>query len=165
MAAASAAKNTDTKEPEPTKSEGPSFKGKRLDLPDIEGYWHTAPGAVVEGQALGRFQIENDDGKVRDIIVVKLSKPTKMKKKGVEEPFTAEVGAFIGVGITHKNSDLLNYVSKRGMIWCKAIKKTDIGGGRKMWHYEYIGEEGKEAPPPPIQSKAASKGDNDDVPF
>jgi hypothetical protein len=143
---------------------GPSFKGKRLDLPDIEGYWHTAPGAVVEGQALGRFQIENDDGKTRDVIIVKLTKPTKMMKKGATDPVPAKAGMFIGVGITHKNQDLLNYVTKRGQIWCKATQKVDIGGGRKMWLYEYIGEEGKEAPPPPILAKAVAKGDND-APF
>ena len=163
MAAATASKATE--ETTTAASEAPSFKGKRLDLPDIEGYWHTAPGAVVEGRALGRFQIENDDGKIRDIIVVKLSKSTLIKKKGVETPVKAEPGTFIGVGITHKNADLLNFVAKRGMIWCKALKKIDIGGGRKMWSYEYVGEEGMEAPPPPIQTKAAGKGDNDEVPF
>lgn len=164
MAAATAAA-TAAKKDEDVKDSGPSFKGKRLDLPDIEGYWHTEPGAVVEGQALGRFQIENDDGKIRDIIIVKLSKPTKIKQKGKETPVEADKGAFIGVGITHKNADLLNYVTKRGMIWCKAVKKNDIGGGRKMWTYEYMGEEGKEAPPPPVAAKAVSKGENDDVPF
>jgi hypothetical protein len=161
MAAASAAA-TKTEE---TKSSGPSFKGKRLDLPDIEGYWDVQPGSEVEGKALGRFQIENDDGKIRDIVVVKLSKPCMIKKKGNDKAIQADVGQFIGVGITHKNQDLLNFVAKHGMIWCKAVKKMDIGGGRKMWSYEYVGEEGKEAPPPPIATKAASKGDNDEVPF
>jgi hypothetical protein len=158
MAAATATTKTEEK------PAGPSFKGKRLDLPDIEGYWHMSPGAIVEGQALGRFQIENDDGKTRDVIIVKLSKPAMMIKKGQETGASVPEGTFIGVGITHKNQDLLNYVAKRGMIWCKAIKKSDIGGGRKMWLYEYIGEEGKEAPPPPVHAKPVSKGDND-VPF
>ncbi len=149
---------------ESTAKTGPSFKGKRLDLPEIEGYWKVDVGLEVEGQALGRFQIENDDGKTRDIIIVKLSKPCKIVVKGGES-HDAKEGTFVGVGITYKNADLLNYVSKRGMIWCKATKKVDIGKGRKMWNYEVVGEEGKEAPPPPVQTKAVSKGENDDVPF
>jgi hypothetical protein len=147
-----------------TKKDGPAFKGQRLDLPEIIGYWLVKPGAVVEGRALGRFQIENDDGKIRDIMVVKLTKPTTIAQKGGKE-LPAKEGDFVGVGITHKNGELLNYVTKRGMIWCRAVEKKDIGGGRKMWTYEVIGEEGMAAPPPPVTAKAASKGENDDVPF
>jgi hypothetical protein len=159
MAAGSAAA---TKEPEKS---GPSFKGaKKLDLPDIEGYWLAEPNAEVEGKALGRFQIENDDGKVRDILVVELSKDATCAKKGGEK-LIVKAGKCVGVGISHKNGDLLNYITKRGMVYCKALKKVDIGGGRKMWTYETYGEAGKEAPPPPMQTKAVGKGDGEDAPF
>jgi hypothetical protein len=147
-----------------TTTDAPSFKGRKLDMPEIEGYWALKPGAVVEGRAMARFQIENDDGKVRDILVVQVSRDVTAVQKGGKESLVKKNG-FIGVGITHKNAELLNYITKRGLVFCKALEKKDIGGGRKMWTYECFGEEGKEAPPPPITSRPAGKSDGEDVPF
>jgi len=130
--------------------------------PDVDGWFKPAEGAKFLGQVVGRIQIENDDGKMRDVVLVKLEKPCA---NAVVEGQDAELeaGQVLGVGVRSKLTDLLYYVEKKGRVFARVEGKQKLKGGRTMWLFTLKCEKGKRAAPPaPItRNSAASDGDND----
>jgi hypothetical protein len=130
--------------------------------PDIDGWFKPEEGSKFLGQVVGRIQIENDDGKMRDVVLVKLEKPCASAVVEGEDA-TLDAGQVLGVGVRAKLTELLYYVEKKGRVYAKAVSKQKLKGGRTMWVFEVKGEKGKRAnPPAPItRNSAASDGDSD----
>lgn len=140
---------------------GPSFKnGKKLGTPDIQGWWIAKPGAEVEGKAIGRLQIMGEDDKPRDIVIVQTTRKCICSSAGDKKEVEMPEGSIVGVGISFKNTELLNYVAKQGLVYCRAIEKKKLDGKKTMWLYECVGEAGKDAPPPPVHTPPVANSES-----
>jgi hypothetical protein len=137
------------------KDDGPPKSWEDVGAPDVNGWFQVAEGASFTGKCVGRIQMENDDGMMRDVVLVKLDKPcTSAVFDG--EAITVAAGEILGVGIRAKLSGLLEYVEKQGRVYVKALTKQKLKGGRTMWTFEAKGEPGKKAPPPAPSNRAAA---------
>lgn len=147
------------------KDEGPPKSWEDVGAPDVNGWFQVAEGASFTGKCVGRIQMENDDGNMRDVVLVRLDKDcTSAVFDG--EPVTVAAGEILGVGIRAKLTGLLEYVEKQGRVYVKAIAKVKLKGSRTMWTFEAKGEPGKKAPPPaPSNRAAADKESTADLDF
>jgi len=113
-------------------------------VPDIDGWFKPKLGSSFQGQVVGRIQIENDDGRLRDVCLVKLEKPCEGSAViDGEEDKTLPAGKVLGVGVRAKLTDMLFYVEKKGRVKAKAIGEQKLRGNRTMWLFDLRGEKGK----------------------
>lgn len=133
----------------PEAPEGAGFLDETT--PEIQGWWDVDSKIQIWGTIAGAFQQENDDGSVRDTVIVKIKYPTMAVPAGKRgddaKPEKFEAGALIGIGIRHKLREILNYVEHRGEVFVKPVEQKKIGGGRRMWEF-VVRCKGKKAPPP-----------------
>lgn len=130
--------------------------------PDIDGWWNPKAGLVFHGQICGHFTIEDKKrNSTRDVVLVKLARPTLAVESGSETPVKLEAGAVLAVGISYKLREMLSYVEHKGQVWAKTLEKSNIGGGQTMWKYD-LRMQGKKAPPPVA---SAISSDDDGAPF
>jgi hypothetical protein len=125
--------------------------------PELDGWFKARVGAVFYGQAVGRIVVPALQGGDRDVVLVKLTKPCEsVNVDGSPDEYrTLEAGKVLGVGITHKLADLLNYVEKKGNVAVMCTEKKSIGQGKTLWLYKVLGEKGKRcAPPAPTASSS-----------
>jgi hypothetical protein len=146
-----------------TKDEGPPRNWEDVGAPDVDGWFQPTEGAVFTGKCVGRIQMPNDDGQMRDVVLVKLDKDCASAVFD-SEPVTVPAGKVLGVGIRAKLTGLLEYVEKQGRVYVKVLAKQKLKGGRTMWTFEAKGEPGKRAAPPP-PSNAAVPASTSDIGF
>lgn len=132
-------------------------------IPDIDGWWKPTEGAKILGRVVGRTQIENDDGKMRDVVLIQLDKPCVAVME--EEEITLQPGQCIGVGVRAKLTDLLYYVQKKGRVFVRAEGKRNLKKGRTMWLFTVKGEKNKRADPPAPITRNSATDSTDDVDF
>lgn len=157
MAAAAAATATNTKSD--TDFEAPN-NFEDVGQPDIDGWYKPELAEKFLGQVVGRTQIPNDDGQMRDVVLIKLEKPCKAVME--EKEVLLQPGQCMGVGIRAKLTELLYYVSKKGRVYAKVEGKRKLKGGRVMWLFAVKGEKGKRADPPtPVQRNSAVDASGD----
>lgn len=167
MAAATAVAKKDSEKVESTKlaavAEEINFSDTGFEVvgdPDIDGWFKPEVGAAFKGQVVGRIQIENDDGKLRDVCLVKLDTPCKAVVDG-EEGVTLDAGKVLGVGVRAKLVDLLFYIEKKGRVMVKVVSQQKLRGNKTMWVFDLRGQKGMRsqtipAATPRLSAEAAS---------
>ena len=151
------------------------FKGdngfERVDIPEVEGWFKATPGAFFYGRIVSYFQIEDKkNGKLRDILVLRLGADCKNAVLTSKQEGTVEKGGILAVGVTHKLKPLLEYVTSKGIVAARAVEKKSIGNAQTMWTYEINCKGEKSAPPATSilsQDEAANATGTkfDDIPF
>ena len=127
--------------------------------PSIDGWYSPAVaydegrkiGQTVKGQCVGLITLPGDDDRnmgPRDVVLVKLAEPCKADAgDGKQTVIDMKPGEVLGVGIRHNLKEMLNYVAHKGHVKFRATERENIGGGRKLQHFDFIGK-GEKAPPP-----------------
>ena len=130
-----------------------------IGVPDIDGWFKPEIGLGFKGQVVGRIQIENDDGRLRDVVLVKLEVACKAVVDGAEG-VVLEAGKILGVGVRAKLTDLLFYVEKKGRVMAQAMTQQKLRGNKTMWVFKVRGEKGKRSAeiPAPTPRLAADVG-------
>lgn len=137
---------------------GPGFED--IGAPDIDGWFKPAMGAAFIGQVVGHIKIENDDGKERDVCLVRLEKPcTGNVVIDGDEGKSLEAGKVLGVGIRAKLTDMLFYVEKKGRVAGQVIGEQKLRGNRTMWLFTLKGEKGKRSLTVPAASPRLASDD------
>lgn len=160
-AAASEASEVETKKPRTATFD--EFAGDEVNVPDIDGWYSPEKGeAGWVGVISGSFKKRQDDGKVSDVIVVRLlSDCSSAVIDG--EPIELKAGQCMAVGIKAKLVGLLDYLESRARVAVRAKEKIDIGNGRKMWTFDIKGQKGARKTPQAPSQAAPPPGD--DVPW
>jgi hypothetical protein len=140
----------------------PDFKDSSFEsigAPDIDGWFKPVLGAKFKGQVVGRIQIENDDGKLRDVCLVRLEIPCEGCVVDGEEGKVLETGKVLGVGIRAKLADMLFYVEKKGRVLAKVTGEQKLRGNRTMWIFDLKGEKGKRSATVPAATPRMASDD------
>lgn len=113
--------------------------------PDIDGFFKPEYGPVA-GTLVGRVALRgNDNGKDRDIALVRLALPARAATK--DGDVALEVGQVLAVDIRFKLLGLLPYIAKQGQVGIIPLEKISIRGGKTMWRFT-LKAKGLKAPPP-----------------
>lgn len=171
MAAATNQENTKTKAAD-TERRGPPAGFNNETRPDIEGWVAPADGVIVHAKIHSMIGFKDDDGKFREVFIIKLLEPLKCKKKGDVE-VELKAGSIAGMSMNYALSPLREYVTKQGTFWVEFVKQEKIGGGRKVWKVNLHAKGEKTAPYfVPRQSMTGSAAaaddagsDDDNIPF
>ena len=141
-----------------------------LGTPEIDAWWHVSKGAVIQGEVCGRLKMPgiNDDG-VRDVVLVRLSRPAAGVQKGEQDPTEYPAGKVLGVTCRHRLMPLLECVRNSCLVQVTAVDKRSLGGGRTMWNFK-LRVKGERAVPPPLRDMSQVDADSDgyqdgNVPF
>lgn len=134
-----------TEQAQPKKTQTASFdafEGDEVNTPDIDGWYSPIEGeAGWVGRIAGMFKRTDDEGKQRDIVVVRLlSDCSSATIEG--EPVELEAGQVMAVGVKAKLRGLLEYVERRATVAVRATEKIKIGKGRSMWNFSVKGQKG-----------------------
>ena len=131
-----------------------------IGTPDIDGWWAPKENSIIYGQIVGRISIEDQNEKMRDVVLVQLKRPcADCSVDG--EAGQLEEGQVCGVGVRAKLTDLLYYVEHKGECWIKATGQKKLKGNRTMWQFDCRAR-GKRATPPKADVRVS---DSDDIPF
>lgn len=134
--------------------------------PDVDGWYKAEAGSVVTGKIVGHLALIGDDGKPRQVILVKVTQPCKAFQKGDEVGSELPKGSVVGVGISHDIKEALRYVEHNGHVWLCPTGQKKLGKGKSLWKYRQA-YKGTKAAPPTVDVNAinSSTGDDDDIPF
>lgn len=100
--------------------------------PDIMGWVKAEPGVVVHARIHSMIGFKGDDGKFREVFLIKLIEPLKCYKKN-DEVVELKAGDTAGLACSYALSTLREYVTEQGTFWCEFMKQEKIKGGRKVW--------------------------------
>ncbi len=139
-----------------------SFEGDEVNLPDIDGWYTPAEGeAGWVGRILGTFTITDDEGKQRQVAVVRLfSACSSATIEG--EPVELSPGNVLAVSMRAKLLGLLDYVESQATVAVKAVGKRKLDAKKSMWLFEIKGQRGKRtrAPTPPRPAPSRAQDDS-----
>lgn len=139
---------------------------KSIDTPDVEGWFSPEPGLVFAGQILSSFTVTDRKGD-RDVLVIRLAKPTKAKDAENKDKFIRlDKGGILGVSVTHKLRELMSYVEHQGWCQVECLRKKRLDNGQDMWLYK-IGVTGTRSAAPKNAPAQTSDAPDiaDDCPF
>lgn len=140
--------------------------------PDIDAWFKGDAGASIEGKLVGMINIQGDDGKRRDIVLVRLTKDcTSTVESGSQTVVTTPAGKVVGLGINFALRAVPSYVTNQGMVRVTFLEKKALKGGRSVWKTDCKCK-GIKAVPPVITlggnsygEDAPDLGDTDDLNF
>lgn len=135
MANASANQETkESKKPAEAKDERrkPPEGFRNETRPDIMGWVKAEPGVVVHARIHSMIGFKGDDGKFREVFLIKLIEPLKCFKKN-DEVVELKAGDTAGLALSYALGTLREYVTEQGTFWCEFQKQEKIKGGRKVW--------------------------------
>lgn len=144
---------------------------ERVDQPSLDGWYAPEVGNGFYGKLLSHFQVlDKKSGKMRDVVIVGLLADCQAVDAGTKQKTTLKRGQYLGVSVRHKLQPLMEYVTNKGVVFCKAKSKESIGGGQTMWNFELACKGVKAAPPAPRQLSHEEAGTggavgDDDIPF
>jgi hypothetical protein len=121
-----------------------AFNGEDVNIPDIDGWYAPEEGeAGWVGRIVGMFRMKDsfNEGKMRDIVVVRLLSPcSSAVDSDGGEPCELEPGHAMAISVKAKLLGLLEYVEKRGTVAVRAVEKKSISKGRSMWTFAVKGQ-------------------------
>lgn len=126
-----------------------TFAGDEVSVPDIDGWYSPEAGeAGWVGRIVASFRMKDsfNEGKSRDVVVVRLFSTCSSAVDSDGEPAILEPGNTMAVSIKAKLLDILDYVEKRGTIAVKALEKRPLAKGRSMWTFSIKGQAGMRVP-------------------
>jgi hypothetical protein len=149
QAAAAPAEEPKQSRPQVQAASFDSFSGEEVSVPDIDGWYSPEAGeAGWVGRIVASFRMKDsfNEGKTRDVVVVRLFSNCSSAVDSDGEPVILEPGNTMAVSIKAKLLDILDYVEKRGTIAVKAIEKRPLAKGRSMWTFSIKGQQGMRVP-------------------
>ena len=133
-----------------------------MSRPEIDGWYSPEmhPGTVA-GTVVGRIEVADEDGDLRDVILLETAVPVTASVD--KEPTLLPVGSVLGVGMRMDLKILLSYVEHKGKAIFKPIEKIKIKGGRTKWKFAISCKGQKSAPPTPTPAQQGTS--NGYIPF
>jgi len=147
-----------------------NFNGEEVSIPDIDGWYSPEEGeAGWVGRIIGAFRMKDafNEGRMRDVVVVRLLSTCSSAVDADGEPTVLEAGNSMAVSIKAKLASLLEYVERHGTVGVKAIDKKKLDKGRSMWVFAVKGQPGARVQRESSQSASGSQSStaSGDVPW
>ena len=105
-----------------------------LDTPDLKGWYDPEKGDPVYGQIVGAFSIKDENGNLRDVLIVILLRDCRAVDNQSE--VVVKAGDALGLGVRADLSNLMYYVESQAVIFVKPTGKKKLRGKRSMWQFK-----------------------------
>lgn len=138
----------------------------RVDQAEPDGWWQPEVNVMVVGTIRSQFEITDDEGEVRPVIVAQLQAPLQAFLD--EVPIPLKVGDHVAIGYRYNLRDLFNFAPGAEFA-IKPTKLQNLKKGRTLWIFEVTMKAGSEKfrqrPAKPEPKTTASEIADDDLPL
>lgn len=159
-----------------TKSDSPPADDwEEIDNLEIDGWWKPTEGQSVQGIISHSFEIDNEDGTTRKVLVARLTAPVDAEIEG--DLVQLKPGQVVGIGYRYNLRALFDY-EKGTEFLAIAHGQAKLKGNRTMWTFKVRVKRGSLKTEPnqrlerhtPSANRARARGrqldlSDDDLPF